>query len=69
MGKLGTAVVDTKIQFAANFMFQSPSVVENSNDIQETAHALKVLPLAPSFDSETGLRVLCENDDITPKEF
>ena len=52
MGKLGTAVVDTKIQFAANFMFQSPSVVENSNDIQETAHALKVLPLAPSFDSE-----------------
>ena len=30
IGKLGTAIVDSSIQFAVNFMLQSPMIIDNS---------------------------------------
>ena len=57
IGKLGTAIVDSSIQFAVNFMFQSLIISDSSSSSQESSHGLKVFPPAPSRDSETGLQV------------
>ena len=55
IGKLGTAIVDSSIQFAVNFMFQSPIIINSLASSLESSHRLKVFPPVPSIYSETGL--------------
>ena len=59
IGKLGTAIVDSSIQFAVNFMFQSPIIINSLASSLESIHRLKVFPPVPSIYSETGLWVQC----------
>ena len=33
----------------------------------DSTHGLKIFPPAPSIDSETGLRVQCQDEDISPE--
>ena len=51
IGKLGTTVLDSKIQVALNFMFQNV-VKESSVSFCESIHVARITPPAPTFDSE-----------------
>ena len=63
IGKLETSIVDSNIQFSINFMQEKVSIKES--DISTgSAHITKVFPQAPIIDSETGYRVICEDEDI-----
>ena len=66
-GKLGTAIVDSSIHFAVNFMFQSTIISVNSGKSAESSHVMKIFPPAPAIDSETGHQVLCQDEDICPQ--
>ena len=63
IGKLETSIGDSSIQFSINFMQEKVSIMES--DISTgSAHGTKVFPQAPIIDSETGYRVICEDEDI-----
>ena len=55
IGKLGTTIVDSKIQFAVNFMFQN-AIRAGSESFCESIHG--------AFDSETGVQVSCQNKNV-----
>ena len=63
IGKLETSIIDSSIQFSVNFMQEKFSIME-SDIITGSAHGTKVFPQAPIIDSETGYRVMCEDEDI-----
>ena len=46
LGKLGTTIVDSKIQFPVNFMFQPPDIKESSQGVMESSHGAKIFPPA-----------------------
>ena len=64
IGKLGTGIADSNIQFAMNFMYQTNVIMEGPEKSVESGHGMKIFPPAPVIDSETGPRVLCEEEDI-----
>ena len=56
--------MDSNIQFAVNFMFQILVVNNNAESSTESSQGVKIFPPAPTIDSETGFRVLCQDTDI-----
>ena len=54
IGKLVTAIVDSSIQFAVNFMFQTTILSDGSERSSDSSHGMKIFPLAPAIDSETA---------------
>ena len=67
IGKLGTAILDSSIQFAVNFMFQTSIISDGSERSADSSQVMKNFPPAPAIDSETGHPVLCDNEDIFPE--
>ena len=67
IGKLTNGIVEADISFAVNFMFRVNTAVEELGNLEESGHGVKVFPRAPVIDSETGHRVLCEDEDICPE--
>ena len=67
IGKLDSGIVEANILIAVNFMFKANSIIEERRNLSETGYAVKVFPQAPVIDSETGFRVMCENEDICSK--
>ena len=67
IGKLGTAIVDSSIQFAVNFMFQTTIISDGSERSADSSHGMKFFPTAPAIDSETGHQVLCQDENICPE--
>ena len=63
IGKLGITIVDSKIQFAANFKFQS-NTKAGSESLYGSIHGVGILPPAPTFDSETGVQVSCQDKNV-----
>ena len=61
IGKLGTAIVDSSIQFAVNFMFQTNIISDGFERSADSSHKMKIFPPAPAIASETGYQVLCED--------
>ena len=59
--------MDSSIQFAVNFMFHTPVINDNSGSSAESSPGMKIFPPAPAIDSERGLRVLCQDEDICPE--
>ena len=55
-GKLGTTLVDSKIQFSVNFMFKKARRVGQESSSEPVQRA-GILPPAPTFDSKTGVQV------------
>ena len=64
IGKLGTAHADSNIQFTVNFMYQTNVIMDSPERSTYNSHGMKIFPPAPAIDSETGHRVLCEEEDI-----
>ena len=62
--KLGTTIVDSSIQVAVNFIFQTSDTKESSESFLESSHGANIFPPAPTFDSKTGLQVLCQEENI-----
>ena len=56
--------MDSSIQFAVNFMFQTLVIKDNSVSSPKSSHGIKVFPPVPTFDCKTGLKVLCQNKHI-----
>ena len=63
IGKLKTNIINSSIPFSVNFMQEKLSVIESDTSIG-SAHGSKVFPQTPMIDSETGYRVVCEDEDI-----
>ena len=59
--------MDSKIQVVVNFMFQSSDTKEGSESFLESSHGEKIFPPAPTFDSETGQQVLCQEENVCSK--
>ena len=55
--------MDSKIQVAVNFMFQNV-IKEGSVTFRESSHGARILPPAPTFDSKTGIQVLCQEENV-----
>ena len=66
IGKLGTPVVDSKIQFSVNFMFKRTKRVKTRNS-GETRQNSGILSQALIFNSETGAQVTSINENICPE--
>ena len=64
LGKLGTTIVDSKIQFAVNFMFQNTDIKESSQGVMESGQGVKIFLPVPTFDSESGLQVVCQEENV-----
>ena len=64
IGKLGTGIADSNIQFAMNFMYQTNIIMDNPEKSTDSSHGMKMFPPAPAIDSETGHPVLGEEEDI-----
>ena len=64
IGKLGTTIVDSNIQFAVNLRFQTLGIKDSSESSLELSHGINILPPAPTIDSETGLQVLCKEGKV-----
>ena len=64
IGKLGTTIVDSCIQVAVNFMFQTSGTKESSESFCESSHGANIFPPAPTFDSGTGLQVQCQEENL-----
>ena len=64
IGKLGTTIVDSKIQIAVNFKFQATNTKDGSESFLESSHRAKILPPAPPFDFESGIQVLCQYKNV-----
>ena len=50
---LGSTVVDSKIQFSVNYMFQKIKKIQKTKNTKSTQDKVSLLP-ATTFDSETG---------------
>ena len=48
-------------------MFQTLVTKDNSGSSQDSNHGIQIFTPAPTIDSETGLQVLCQDEDICPK--
>ena len=48
-------------------MFQANIISDGSKRSSYSSHGIKILPPVPAIDSETGYRVLCEDEDICPE--
>ena len=57
IGKLGSTVVDSKIQFSLNFIFRKKKMMKT-----------KSKDYSRRFDSETGVKISDENLKIHPRE-
>ena len=66
IGKLGSTVVDSKIQFSINFMFRRGKKKRDGSK-KDSSLDEGSLPPAPTFDSETGERIVVENLNIHPE--
>ena len=64
IGKFANGIAEANILLALNFMFKAHSTIEEQGNLDESGHGVKNFPQAPAIDSETGHRVLCENEDI-----
>ena len=65
IGKLEADIVESVIGFSVNLNFlQINSTPTESEFTMETGHGATVFPQAPIIDSETGYRVICEEEDI-----
>ena len=64
IGKLANGIVEANILFAVNFMFKGNSTIEERRNLEESGHAVKMFPQTPVIESETGYRVMYENEDI-----
>ena len=53
-GKLGATIVDSSIQVAVNFMYQTNIITDGSEKSTDSNHGMKIFPPAPANDSETG---------------
>ena len=51
--KLRSTVVDSKIQFSVNYMFQKIKKIQKTKNTKSTQDKVSLLP-ATTFDSETG---------------
>ena len=67
IGKKANGIAEANIQFAVNFMYQSNAAAEELENSEGSSHGLKIFPQARVIDSETGHRVLCEDEDICPE--
>ena len=63
IGKLGSKVVDSKVQFSVNYMFQKMKKKKKTKKTKSTQDKIPLLP-AQSFDSETGEILKEENLEI-----
>ena len=63
IGKLGTIIVDSKIQFTENFMFQNTTRA-GSESFYESIHGVGILPPAPTFDSKIGVQIFCQDKNV-----
>ena len=54
IGKLGTAIAVSNIQFAVNFMYQANIRIDGPEKSTEFIHGMKIFPPGPAIDSETG---------------
>ena len=66
IGKLGSTVVDSKIQFSFNYMFQKMKKKKKMMKTKSTCDKVSLLP-APTFYSETGEILKEENLEIQPE--
>ena len=66
IGKLGSTVVDSKIQFSVNFKFRRVKKKKTANK-KDSGLDEKSLPPAPTFDSETREKISGENLKIHPE--
>ena len=48
-------------------MYQTNIIMDCPERSTDSSHGIKILPPAPAFDSETGHRVLCGEEDICSK--
>ena len=55
--------MDSKIQFAVNFMFQNPTRA-SSESLYESIHGVGILAPAPTFDSERGVQVSYQDKNV-----
>ena len=62
LGKLGTAIVDSSIIYAVNFMYQIHSLEPVTANAADGSHEMNLKVPAPTIDSETGERVKCNKD-------
>ena len=67
LGKLGTAIVDTSIIYAVNFMYQIHSLEPITANAVGGSHEIDLKVPAPTIDSKTGERVKCNKDQIIPE--
>ena len=48
-------------------MIQNTDTKEGTESFLESSHGAKFLPPAPTFDSKTGLQVLCQEENVFSK--
>ena len=66
IGKLGSTVVDSKIQFSVNFMFRKRKKTKTARNDYSSLDTRTLTP-APTFDSETGVEISDEKLKIHPE--
>ena len=66
IGKLGSTVVDSKIQFSVNFMFRKAKKVKSTNCIDSGLDTGTLSP-APTLDSKTGAEISDANLNVYPE--
>ena len=59
--------MDSSIQFAVIFMYQTNLITDGSERSVESSHGMKIFLPAPAIDLETGHGVLCEDEKICPE--
>ena len=64
IGKLGTTIVDSNIQYAVNFMFQTLDTKDSKESSLDSSRGINILPPAPTIDSKTGLQVWCQEGNV-----
>ena len=67
LGKLGTAIVDSSIIYAVNFMYQIHSLEPITANAAVGSHEINLKFPAPTIDSETGKRIKCNKNQIIPE--
>ena len=66
IGKLGSTVVDSKIQFSVNFMFRNSKKKKSATLKKSNIDAGNLSP-APTLDSESGAKVSDSNNNVYPE--
>ena len=64
IARLANGIVEANILMAVNFKFKANSTIEERRNFEESGHVENIFPQAPVIDSETGYRVMCENENI-----